>query len=583
MADERRELELRRKLSKGVSPRDELEIRKEINTFSAPKQTRRSDPFQARAMDRPDEIPHETQMQILKEGAILGGLTLGSAVVPQLTVPAAAARIGTIGARLANLGLRGAGSAVGGGGAELATGGTPREAVTTAAAGLIGEGVGTGVTALGKKVLSPFVKKLIPGAKEAIQSITTKGGVLTPGKASESRLLDTLESVSGSSLFGGGRIQTINKKAAEIAKEGADEFLKKFSQTASREDTGVLIQDIVTKRGNSFKEAGARIFGNVDDLAQGSVVNLSKTKQLAADILVQSERGLGDPALKRVVNRIISKPDQVSFKDAQILRSDLLAITRKSPGEIVAGKASAFGKRLAPEVDKAMAQGAKNLNPQALTAWREANAFWRKGSEVFHDSMIKNLSVRSPDQVFNAAIAFNKPAAVRKVRNLVDDRGVWENIQGQWARDVFEKSTDELGELSGKKLLKQIKKWDQGGSLRELMSPTQISNARQIARTLQIAETAASSEKIGSVAIQLLQVGAAGTVFSLSERSTGGAGTAAAIIFGPAIMARALTNRSISRWLTIGLRAPTGSRQATLAASKVSAYLLSQGATREEQ
>lgn len=529
------------------------------------------------------EISKDPEIQ--REAAIIGGLMIGSAVAPEVTAPIALSRY----PRIFNAISKMIGAGVGAGTGSLVsevrdpTEDPLKTAGVTAAAGALGEGAGRALIGAGEKVLAPFKEKLVEGAKNAVDAITKRGGIVTPGKASESRIIDTAEGISEASILGGGRIKGAADEAVDIARNIADDFVEGFSRQATREDTSLLVQDAIQDGALAFKEAGGKLYAKVDSLAAGATVNISKVKETARGILAQSEKGLGSPDVRRIVKSIEGKGDVVSFSDAQALRSDLLGVSRLKEKGLVAGKGESAAKRLANKVNGSMNVAARDLTPDALNAWRNANRFWKSGSKVFGDRVIKSLAIRSPDGLFESAFKHNNPATIRKIKGVVSNKEAWTEIRGQFVRDAFEKSSNELGELSGKRLLKYLKKWENGGSLKEVLSVEQAKNIKQIARTLQIVESSASNEKIGSIAIQLLQVGAAGALFEYNERSASGGAQAAAIIFGPAVMARALTNKSFSKWLTIGFKAPAGSKQATMAASRVSAILLNEGATRKER
>jgi len=539
----------------------------------------------------PEDLEGKTLGEIAKDpenqrlALELGLMTLGSVIAPQIALPAAATRF----PRAAQFLSRVAGAGTGGFLGSLAAEARdptekPLETATRAgAAGLVGETVGGLAVKAGGKFLAPFKERLVAGAKAAANMVAKRGGLITPGRLSESRLIDTAESVAGASIFGGGRIKEVSDEAIDISRGIADDFVESFSTGATREDTSLLVQDAIQEGVDTFKELGRSLYGKVDELTGAARVDITATKKLADQLLAKSEKGLGSPDVSKIVNKIKSKGDIVSFEEAQALRSDLLGVVRAKEKGLVAGKGEATAKRLVPTVDRAMQDGARGISDEALTAWRTANAHWKSGSKTFNDRIIKNLATRSPDGLFNTAFKTNNPATIRKIKSIVGDKKAWQEIQGQWTRDVFEKSSNELGELSGTKLLRQIKRWGDGGSLKEIMSPEQIINMRQVARTLQIAEAQASREKVGSIAIQLLQVGAAGTIFSLNENKAQGAGTAAAIIFGPAIIAKALTNKSFARWLTVGVKAPPGSAQGVKAAARLTAILEKEGAVRREE
>lgn len=530
---------------------------------------------------KPENIQGRTLGEIAADPEIqrtvleLGGMTIGSMVAPQITGPMAVARFPkAIKAAKQILGA-GAGGAAGSLAAEVRD---PTEkpletAKEVAKEGVAGETIGLGVVAAGKKAIGPFKDRLIEGAEEAYKLITERGGVITPGKLSKSRVLDTLEGVTESSLLGGGRITEVEEQTVDMARGLADDYFDSFISKSSREETDLLIQDAVKEGGEALKAIGGAFYRRVDALTDTVLVDISKTKKLAQNLLARSEKGLGSEDVRKIANNIAQKKNVISFDEAQIIRSDLLAVSRAKEKGLVAGKGEAFAKHLAKNVDDQMTTAAKGLDKEGLEAWRTANEFWKTKSKMFNNRIIKNIAVKEPERLFETSFKHNNPRTIRNIKNVIGDERVWNNIKGQWIRDVTEKSSNELGELSGNKLMKLIKKWQDGGSLKEILNPEQAINLKKIARTLQIVEAPAAKEKIGSVAIQLLQVGAAGTVLSLNENKREGQAAAAAIIFGPAVMASLLTRKSFSKWLTVGLKAPAGSAEGAKALSKLAVMI----------
>ncbi len=518
----------------------------------------------------------ETQRAVLE----IGGMTIGSIFVPQLTLPLAMSRFPRAVKLIKQLAGAGAGGFAGSIAAEARDPTEkPVETATEAAVfGLAAEGVGQLAVKVGKEVVAPFKDKLVEGAKEAIAAITKRGGVVTPGRVTESRGLQVVESMSEASILGGGQIKDTTRRATKIAQQMADDFMEGFSRQATREETSLLVQDTIRAGAEAWKTAAGKLYGRVDDLAEKVIVDITASKKLAQQILEKSEKGLKSPDVKKVVSDILNKPNSVPFEQAQALRSDLLGVSRLKEKGLVAGKGEAAAKRLASSFKSDMTIAGETLNPEALAAWREASDFWRMGSKTFDDRVIKSLATRSPDGLFAAAIKHNNPDTVHRIRSIIQDSKTWDKIKGQFIQDIFEKSTNEVGEISGKQLLKQVKKWREGGSLAALLSKSEAAELQKVAQTLRLVESATTTEKVGSVAIQLLQVGAAGTIFSLNENRAEGTGLAAAIIFGPAVMAKALTNKSFSKWLTIGLRSPPGSKQGTLAATRLITLLRKEGA-----
>jgi len=177
--------------------------------------------------------------EIQRAALELGGMTIGSIIAPQVTGALAVSRFPKAVKVLKQLFGAGAGGTAGSLTAEIRD---PTEepletALETGAAGVAGEAIGLGLIGVGRKVLAPFRNRLVKGAEEAFDLITKREGIITPGKLSESRLIDTAESISGASLLGGGKIARKTEETIDIARELADEFVESFTKTATKEET----------------------------------------------------------------------------------------------------------------------------------------------------------------------------------------------------------------------------------------------------------------------------------------------------------------------------------------------------------
>lgn len=509
----------------------------------------------------------EIQRNVLE----LGAMTLGSAAFPAVGA--------TVYPRIAEAMRRIAGASIGGGaGSLIAETVDPseepfKEAAETAGAAAIGEAGAMGVAKLGSKVLAPYKDRLVEGARTAFEKIAERKGVITPGKLTTSRLIDTIEGVSEASILGGGKIAKTQEQAIETARGLADEFYNSFSRSATKEEADILLQDAVKGGSQYLKEIGGAYYRRVDELVKDATVDISKMKKMSETMLSEAQKGLRSPDVEKLAKEIAAKGNRVTFEEANALRSDLLNVSRQKEEGLVAGKGEAFAKRLAGVADESIQTASQGLDKEAYQAWRQANDFWSKKSKLFNNQVVKNIATKEPDRLYESAIKYNNPATISKVKQVIGDEEVWKQVQGRFVQDIFDKSKNELGELSGQKLMKQIKKWQDGGSLKQVLKPDEAIALKEIARTLQIAESPASKEKIGSVAIQLLQVGAAGTVFQLNENKKEGAAQASAIIFGPAVMAKMLTSPSFARWLSIGYKAPPGSKQAAEAITRLTALI----------
>ncbi len=507
-----------------------------------------------------------------------GGLALGLAA-PEVGIPKLLSQLGvTLSVTARNLLSRMIGAAGGEAiGSVVSETFDPSEspaqsAAAAAALGATGEGVAAGVFKAGQKALAPFKSKLEPGATEAIESVTKRGGIVTPGTALDSRTIDLLENVAEASLFGGGRLQVTKGGARDIAQDIVEDFAGKFRGAGTKEDIGQVVQELIEEGSDAFRAAGRGLFRKVDEVASGLQVDMRATKELAQRVLDKSEGGLGSPGIRRITRTILQKDDSVPFEVAQELRSDLIAIARQGT-ELVPAKAQGAGKILSKSVDDQMVSAAKASNrEEVIAAFREANAFWKQGKATFNSSFIKALARKSPEAVFDAGIKAGRPGTIRTLRETINSPDAWKNIQGQFIDDLLRKSADVSGVVNGGQALRALKRFGDD-ALRELFPEGETKRFAQVLKTLSLTESPASAEGTGRMLIQLTQGGA------LLNLVSGGPlrGTSTAIILGPPTLARIFTNPTMVKLLTVGLKAPAGSEAVIRASAQLGAALQKEG------
>src|SRR3990167_8161811 len=424
------------------------------------------------------------------------------------------------------------------------------------------------------KALTPGVPKLEPGAEMTAARLAAKGGILTPAKATSSRFFDILENVADVSLFGGGGMSKTLKQAQDIIAGQADDFANSFSKMASKEDAGVLLRDLVNDGMAAFKAQARANYSKIDGIVD-SGVSLTKLKDLAKQIKIDLQAGLpsGSPGTKTVVDDVIEKSDVVTFGEASALRSDLLAIGR-STSDLIPGKAQAAAKRMSSILDADMQDAAKTLDPNALAEWQVANKFWKDGKKTFDNSLIKSLMRKEPELVFDAAIKNGRPGTIRRLREISGGGTEWEAVQGQFLSDLLKKSSNEVGELNGVALLKNVNKFG-NDALKELFpNAAHRQNIYELAQAMRLTQTKPQDTAM-RLATQFAQVGAGIAIYTGDLDPTDE--KAIAIFLGPFALSKALTNRAIVKWLTVGVKAPKGTNIGLQAVSKLTAELSKNG------
>jgi hypothetical protein len=460
-----------------------------------------------------------------------------------------------------------------------------------------------------RRLVDPFRGKLDLGAEDAIETLEAAGGVRpTAGQLSESKWVDRFENIIDASLTGQGRIQAYRGRVEEVATKVVNDHVARFRAGATAEDAGNLLQTALSNGAEAHRIAVGKAYQHLDSLmpgGQGQVDLGPVLKYAQAKLKIGQRRGKGGTAYRGVFEDILlSKSDKaaqeifpteqmagvgrrryVSFHEAQEIRSQLLARERLATDpipDITAGAAA----DMAGHVDAAMAKASKGISGEAYEAWRAANSLVAVGKTGYNNRVIKSMvNAIEPEKVYNSLIATaSTPSRIRKVRRIVEEgiaRGdtdslTWEAVQGQWLDQVIRESTDHKTlQLSGEQLLTKIHKGMGPARLAELFPVDRGKTFERFARTLYIAQEAASPDAPFAVAIKLSQAGIifgglTGAWLAEGEGRRVALGGSAMVLLGPVGLARVFTNPKAVRLMTTGM-----THGPTTAASRTFGQLLS--------
>jgi hypothetical protein len=268
---------------------------------------------------------------------------------------------------------------------------------------------------------------------------------------------------------------------------------------------------------------------------------------------------------------------RVSWKDAQDMRSKLLAVTRTG-NEVIGGQGQGAARLVAREIDAAMEKAAKASSEEAYQSWRAFNEFYKGGRQKYAGRQIKALLDADPDLVFDRVIKARRPAMIRKVMSLADDAQK-QQLRGRMIEDMIFDSLDEFGSVSGTKLWGRMQRFGgpDAAALKELLTPTQLQTFQGLTRGIMRAESKAGGNRTGSMIIQFLQ---ASSIFNLVVAPFEGSplsetmdATSWLILFAPPVLAYTFTNPAAARLLSTGVTAPPGSALAMRAGSQLITHL----------
>lgn len=406
---------------------------------------------------------------------LLGGIG-GGALGPLVT----AGRIPRIASAL--------GEALGQGGASLAaesvdpTANPAETAVNTAVGGGLMRGANE-ATVLGLRGASGT--KVNPEMLKASNELQAMGGPgLSAGQISNSAIIDTMEGLAESSLFGGPRMAANKAANVGVVQEQLAKMVQGLGEKGP-EFIGKALADAAEGGRGAWLGVSNAMYKKVEQLAPNAKVYLSGDVLKRARDLADEARVLA-PSVSVVpgeIERIIEKytppalkpptpsglldqfgkpfsvkslpppaPVFVSMEDARALRSDLLSFHRGAEGDVKATALEKASGEVATLVDGQITKGFMQSSPSgdAHAAFREASAFFKGGTERFDKDLIAAIAKKDPEVLYRYAVQNNKPTQIRQLKEAVtmrdttsgrtldpDGLKVWQHVQGRVLSDVL--------------------------------------------------------------------------------------------------------------------------------------------------
>lgn len=425
-------------------------------------------------VDRYNKMSPEEQEEVKGQAKI--ALAIGSAVV----APIAAAELGGatvagyLGARgLTGMAARGLLGAPVAAATSLATESIlPTEnplqtAAMDAGLALAGEPVIRGAVAVAKPLLRPVVKAAAPyvekvGIKAA--EVTQRLGERIRGAPSTA--IETAKNQSRNLLDLPQKLDPTNK-----TNKALEDYAQTFSKGHTREEVGELVQNTLSDKLGSFETSVRGAYEAVDSVMNGQTVSLTPLKAQAKKLMgAIEEGGIGEGKAKTLLNEILGKPEGVSFRAAQRLRSSLLEEVR-SVTEPLGNQAKREFSSLASMVDESMESTANAVGGQAKEAWRNANELYRSGAEKYQSSLIKGIIKAQPEQIGDMIIKANKPGTIRQLKGIINDDESWKKVQGAFLdRLLWQSFDDKTGTITASKLSSKLRSFG-NEALDELLGP----------------------------------------------------------------------------------------------------------------
>jgi len=326
---------------------------------------------------------------------------------------------------------------------------------------------------------------------------------LTAAQMTTNKMVGTIETLAESS-WGGGAI-TRQRELNDLAiTEYTTKYINNFNNTASEilsdEGLGMLFINGIEAGKKMHSKIGGQLYDNLDELykplvkkvlveketptgildAAGKMFGRKTTELVEKEILPVSTKALKEFARKELaktsgtkhralsgwskkeLEAILKFDETISFAEAQAYRSKMIAESSgvAKRGEALGeGRSGALAKTISKKADDMITQGALDTkNPEFIAKWREANAFWKEGSENFSNKFMLSLMKKQPSEIgktlFNSTPeqVRSAQASLRKASSLskeFDFNQTWLDMQQGYMQKIMSDTIDpKTGEIS---------------------------------------------------------------------------------------------------------------------------------------
>lgn len=472
--------------------------------------------------------------------------------------------------------------------------------------GMMGEAGGRVLGTLISPLLRPFAGKLQPYAQEALQTFQRRGGppAILPSEVSSSRLLNVVENVAEGSLLGGARIAAVRQARQKLAEEQVLGVLDMLGPRATPRAAGEAVRGAHKTAVDAFRAEEKVLWDAFRSAADDIPVATPQLDDFIAS-LTQREAGAILPNAGATAARKVAALTGEEVGESVLIggsRTDLAALPASVQEAILAAgdgppaptlTASQFQKtvsdlgKLVRSLTRAARSNPSQYNAQlglakrvqqlaradletslsgtpALDLYESATSASRLGNKQLFNQEVMQILKTAPEKLTQKLLTTNNSTAIRAVREAVGD-GPFQQVQSQALQEILELNP-RTGNVVWPTVATRLQ--NLGDDTLQAMFPGgHATKIKQVAELMQnVARQPAG--RIGSVAIQLAQGSAAvglatGTLTMPSLM----------ILLTPAALARAMTNPQVVRWLTTGLSAPAGSRQAVTATAQFYTFL----------
>ena len=374
-----------------------------------------------------------------------------------------------------------------------------------------------------EKNLRPFMEKYLPKNMRS-------GKYLGPGfsvsqKAEPFSAAAKMESILESSFFGATPIKQFKYAQEKAIEDYGATLSKEVWQTVDKlppSEIGLRFRTAYDTAYKSFNSQAVKLYNQVDEMAvmSNSQVDMVPLKRWANGVRAERVSDIGSTQTgNTLLEKILSLPDSVSFKQAQNIRTGLRLEKQGFEAKDIARGLATKGEQL---TNNAMDVAANNLPPGGRELWRRTNEFYKKGVETLDNEFIYKLATiakEQPELVGKQLFQNGEITQIRQVKEVLmpspdnpiskyvmPDQKTWQNMKAGYLENVFAKATDpQTNAMSASKLTNAFSERGMGTeTLKEIFTPKELNIIKPYITALS-AIGKKPAQASGSLLIQLMQ------------------------------------------------------------------------------
>jgi hypothetical protein len=404
-----------------------------------------------------------------------------------------------------------------------------------------------------ESTLRPYLEKYLP---KSMQAKTGVGPGFTVAQKSEPfSAASKMENILESSFFGATPIKQFKyaqeKGVEDYAKNVVDEVWKGVEKMPSSA-IGTNFHKAYETAYGQFTKQSENMFTEIDRIA--SSIKIPQTKTVTSRILgpngqpiettktfmsneivdmrplkkwasglaedYRAKAGIGQSQMgDTLLNKMTNVPDQVSFPEAQKIRTGLRLERQSFETRDIARGIATQGEKL---TNTAMNEAAEILPNEGKKLWKDANNFYWKGMNTIDNEFIYKLAKTAKDQpelVGKQLFQNGEITQIKQVKEvlmpspgnpisdyILPDFRTWQNMKAGYLESLLAKASDaQTGVISGSRLANALSSKGMGEeALRAIFTPQELESIRTFSTALTTIEKKAPAGG-GSMLIQLMQ------------------------------------------------------------------------------